>query len=146
MRLLKWIGVLLIACTACSPPPVEEAESVYLNYWEREEAGEPHEEEYLYEPSKLNLFIEAVNNAEELDEPKIIATMPLLSFSILMEEEEDRNFHLWITEDGEAFLQSLIPAENTTLRIEKQAVKPLQEYLASKENVELIQSDIEFEK
>lgn len=146
MRFLIWILVLLAACTACSPAPAKNAESVSLNYWEREETEQPHKEEYLYDASEMDLFIEAVNSAVELNEPKIITTKPLLSFSILTEEEEDRNFHLWVTEEGEGFLQSLAPAINETLKLEESTVKPLKEYLALKEELELIGSDIEFEK
>lgn len=146
MRLFIWILVLLTACTACSPAPAKSAESVSLNYWEKEGTQQPHKEEYLYDASEMNLFVEAVNSAVELDEPKIITTKPLLSFSILLEKEEDRNFHLWVTDEGEGFLQSLAPAKNETLKLEESTVEPLKDYLASKEELELIGSDIEFEK
>lgn len=145
---MKWVpGVFLIAlfCTACSPAPIEEAESVFLNYWESAEAGSTHEDEYLYEPRDVALFAEAAAKAVELEEQKTITTEPLLSFEILTQDEESRNYHLWLTEKGEGFLQSLSPADNTTLQLEGSSIEPLQDYLQAKEGVLLLKSDIEFE-
>lgn len=80
MRILKWMPMLiLIVCSACSPNGIKEAENVRLDYWEREEAEELPEEEYLDEHSGLNIFVNAVDTAEELKKQNVITTKPLLS-------------------------------------------------------------------
>ncbi len=62
-----------------------------------------------------------------------------------MEDEENRPYHLWVTDDGEGFLQNLQPLENQTFQLDKTAVKDLTEFLKSKEDVQILQGEIEFE-
>lgn len=147
MRVMKWMpAMILLFCTACSPLIIEEAKGVSLNYWETEDSVEKPVEEYVDETDDLAIFVNAVKSAEELAEPKIITTKPLLTMHFTMEDEENRSYHLWVTEKGEGFLQSLKPLENQTLQLKETAVKDLTGFLKSKEDVQVLQGDIEFEE
>lgn len=147
MRLVKWIPMLIFFfCTACSSNVIEDAENVRLDYWEREEMEEMPEEEYLDENSGLNIFVNAVNTAEELKKQNVITTKPLLSFELMMASEENRKYHLWITEEGEGYLQSLYPHKSLTFQMDTDSAEELKDFFAMKENVEVIQGKIEFEQ
>lgn len=147
MRFVKWVPVLmLLFCTACSPMVIEKAKGVSLNYWETDESDAKLEDEYLNEADVLAIFVKAVNTAEQLTEQKIIRTKPLLTMHFTMEDEEDWPYHLWVTDEGEGFLQSLQPLENQTFQLKKTAVKDLTEFLKSKEDVQILQGEIEFEE
>lgn len=147
MRVVKWAPVLmLLFCTACSTEVIEEAKGVSLDYWEAEESVAKAGEEYVDDNDDLAIFVNAVNTAEQLPEPKIITTKPLLTMHFTVEDEENRPYHLWVTDGGEGFLQSLQPLENQTFQLEKAAVKDLMEFLKSKEDVQILQGEIEFEQ
>lgn len=147
MRVVKWVPVLmLLFCTACSPEVIKEAKGVSLNYWETEESVSQPEEEYVDDNDDLAIFVNAVNTAEQLTEQKIIRTKPLLTMHFTMEDEENQPYHLWVTDEGEGFLQSLQPLENQTFQLEKTAAKDLTEFLKSKEDVQVLQGEIEFEE
>ncbi len=147
MRVVKWAPVLmLLFCTACSPEVIEEAEGVSLDYWETEESVAKSEEEYVDDNDDLAIFVNAVKTAEQLTEQKIIRTKPLLTMHFTMEDEENRPYHLWVTDDGEGFVQNLQPLENQTFQLEKTAIKDLTEFLKSKEDGQVLQGEIEFEE
>ncbi|QHJ70077.1 hypothetical protein [Planococcus halotolerans] len=147
MRIIKWSPILmLLFCSACSSVVIEEAENVRLDYWEKEDAEELIEQEYLDESNGLNVFADAVNSAEEMEEGKIITTRPVLSMEFMMENEENRSYHLWVTEDGEGYLQSLHPHKNATLRMDEESVQEVKDFIAAKDDVEVVQGEIEFEQ
>lgn len=146
MRIAKWSPILmLLFCSACSSVAIEEADNVRMDYWEKEDAEELIEEEYLDESSGLDIFAEAVNSSEEMEEGVIITTRPVLSMEFMM-EEENRTYHLWVTEKGEGYLQSLHPHKNATLRMDEESVQDVKDFIASKESVEVVQGEIEFEQ
>lgn len=147
MRLIKWIPMLiLLFCSACSSNVIEEAETVRLDYWESDETKEKPEEEYLDENSGLNIFMSAVNTAEELTKQNVIITRPLLSLEFMMEAEENRNYHLWVTDKREGYLQSLHPQKSRTYRMDPDSVEELIGFFKTKESVKVLQGEIEFEQ
>lgn len=147
MRIIKWSPILmLLFCSACSSVVIEEAENVRLDYWEKEDAEELIEQEYLDESNGLDIFTEAVNSAEEMEEGKIITTRPVLSMEFVMENDENRSYHLWVTEVGEGYLQSLHPHKNATLRMDEESVQEVKDFIAAKEDVKVVQGEIEFEQ
>ena len=147
MRIIKWSPILmLLFCSACSSVVIEEAENVRLDYWEKEDAEELVEQEYLDESNGLDIFADAVNSAEELEAGKIITTRPILSMEFKMKNEENRSYHLWVTEDGEGYLQSLHPHKNATLQMDEESVQEVKDFIAAKDDAEVVQGEIEFEQ
>ncbi|MGM0898093.1 MAG: hypothetical protein ACQEV0_09340 [Bacillota bacterium] len=147
MRIIKWMPMLVVIfCSACSTNVIEEAETVRLDYWEIEEAEEMPEEEYIDEKSGLNIFKNAVYTAEELNKQNVITTKPLLSLEFLMESEENRKYHLWVTDKGEGYLQSLHPHKSLTFQMDSGSAEELKGFFATKEHVEVLQGEIEFEQ
>ncbi|MFD1032535.1 hypothetical protein [Metaplanococcus flavidus] len=147
LQIIKWSPILiLLFCSACSSVVIEEAENMRMDYWENEGAEELIEQEYLDAGNGLDIFADAVNSAEELEEGNIIATRPVLSMEFMMENEENRSYHLWVTEDGEGYLQSLHPHKNVTLRMDNDSVQEVKEFIAAKDDVEMVQGEIQFEQ
>lgn len=147
MRIVKWLPMmLLIVCTGCSSVVVEDAERVRLEYWEEEGSDEMPQEEYLDEENGLDIFVEAANSAEEMEEGKIITTRPVLTMEFELENQENRTYHLWVTEDGEGYLQSLHPHKNATFQMDVESAEDIKYFIASIEGVEILQGDIEFEQ
>lgn len=147
MQVAKWSPILmLLFCSACSSVVIEEAENVRMDYWEKEGSEELLEQEYLDDSNGLDIFTEAVNSAEEMEEGSIITTRPVLSMEFVMENEENRTYHLWVTEDGEGYLQSLHPHKNATLRMDEESVQEVKEFIEAKDDVEVLQGEIEFEQ
>lgn len=136
---------LLIFLTACGNK-IENVEQITLNYWEVD--GKKHEDETITNKDEqiLNTFINAVNNAEELEEEKVIATEPLLSFSMRLNDNEEKSYHLWISMNGEGYIQSLHPDVNRPSKLDKTSVADLTVFLSGKENVRITNEDIELEK
>lgn len=147
MRIAKWLsGVVLLLCAGCSSVVIEEAENVRLDYWGKEGAEEMPEEENIDGNSELDIFVNAVNTAEELEGHNIITTRPLLTMEFMMENEENRIYHLWVTEVGEGYLQSLHPHKNATLQMDSDAAEEVKDFIAANEHVEVLQGEIEFEQ
>lgn len=147
MQVAKWSPILmLLFCSACSSVVIEEADNVRMDYWEKEGSEELLEQEYLDDSNGLDIFTEAVNSAEEMEEGSIITTRPVLSMEFVMENEENRTYHLWVTEDGEGYLQSLHPHKNATLRMDEESVQEVKEFIEAKDDVEVVQGEIEFEQ
>ena len=147
MRIAKWLPmVILVLCAGCSSIVIEEAENVRLDYWEKEGSEEVPKEEYIDENSELDIFVNAVNTAEELEGHNVITTRPLLTMEFMMENEENRIYHLWVTDDGEGYLQSLHPHRSVTFQMDKDSAEEIKDFIALKEEVEIIQGDIEFEQ
>ncbi len=137
--------LLLLFCAACSSTVIEDAETVRLDYWDREKSTGMYREEYIDETNGLGIFEDAVNSAEKLKDQKVITTKPLLSLEFIMESKENRSYHLWVIEEGEGYLQSLAPHKNLTYQIDPDSTKKLTEFFAAKANVDILQGDIEFE-
>ncbi|MBT2581641.1 hypothetical protein [Planococcus sp. ISL-109] len=57
----------------------------------------------------------------------------------MMKSEENRKYHLWVTEEGEGYLQSLLPHKSVTFQMDKDSTEDLKDFFASKENVEVLQ-------
>lgn len=136
--------MVLFILTACGNE-VENVKQVNLSYWdvieERQDTLLTNDDE-----DSINTFVHAINHAEELEKEKIITTKPLLSLSILLNEGEEKNYHLWITSDGEGYIQRLRPDGNATFKLDQTSVKKLTKFLNKQENVKLINQAIEFEK
>jgi hypothetical protein len=64
----------------------------------------------------------------------------------MLNEGEEKNYHLWITPDGEGYIQRLRPVGNATFKLDQTSVKKLTKFLNKQENVKLINQAIEFEK
>ncbi len=136
--------MVLFILTACGNE-LQNVKQINQSYWE---VTEERQDTLITnnDEDSINTFVYAVNHAEELEKEKIITTKPLLSFSILLNEGEEKNYHLWITSDGEGYIQRLRPDGNATLKLDQTAVKKLTKFLNKQENVKLINHSIEFEK
>ena len=147
MQVAKWSPILmLLFCSACSSVVIEEAKNVRVDYWEKEGSEELLEQEYLDDSNGLDIFTEAVNSAEEMEEGSIITTRPVLTMEFMMEDEENRTYHLWVTEDGEGYLQSLHPHKNATFRMDEESAQEIKDFIAAKGDVEVVQGTVEFEQ
>lgn len=145
MRFIIWGSMLiLLFCSACSSTIIEDAETVRLDYWEGDETNEKPKEEYVDENNGLNIFISAVNTAEELTKQNLIITRPLISLEFMTEGEENRNYHLWVTNEGQGYLQSLHPHKSRTYEMNTDSVEEIRKFLETKESIEILQSEIEF--
>lgn len=132
----------IIFLSACSTPK-EEIEQLSLNYWNKEVSSVVL---YTEEDSKeIQLFIDAINNSELLHD-KVIMTEPLLSFNIDLADEKEKNYHVWILTNGEGYIQQLLPDENKTFQMDSSVALALHDYFQKQDNVELINTEIEFEK
>lgn len=132
----------VIFLSACSIPE-EEIEQLALNYWDKEVSSMVL---YPEEDSKeIQLFINAINNSELLHD-KVIMTEPLLSLNINFADEIENNYHLWILTNGEGYIQQLHPDENKTFQMDSSVALDLHNYLKKQDDVDLINTEIEFEK
>ncbi|WP_424415379.1 hypothetical protein [Paenisporosarcina sp.] len=136
--------IVLFVLTACGND-IEHVKQINLSYWE---VTKEQQDTLINTDDKdsINTFVNAVNHAEELESEKIIITKPLLSFSMLLNESEEKNYHLWITSNGEGYIQRLLPDGNATFNLDQTAVKKLTDFLNKQEDVKLINQVIEFEK
>jgi len=131
-----------IFLSACSIPE-EEIEQLSLNYWNKDVSSMML---YPEEDSKdIQLFVDAINNSELLHD-KVIMTEPLLSFTLDFAFEKEKNYHLWILTNGEGYIQQLHPDENKTSQMDSSVALDLHNYLKKQDDVELINTEIEFEK
>lgn len=136
--------IVLFILTACGND-IENVKQINLSYWELTK----EQQDTLIntnDKDSINTFVNAVNHAEEQDREKIIITKPLLSFSMLLNEGEEKNYHLWITSNGEGYIQRLLPDGNATFKLNQTSVKKLTKFLNKQEDVKLINQAIEFEK
>lgn len=147
MQVAKWSPILmLLFCSACSSVVIEEAKNVRVDYWEKEGSEELLEQEYLDDSNGLDIFTEAVNSAEEMEEGSVITTRPVLTMEFIMGDEENRTYHLWVTEDGEGYLQSLHPHKNATFRMNEESAQEIKDFIEAKDDVEVVQGTVEFEQ
>lgn len=131
--------------TACGNE-VENVKQITLFFWEVE--GEEHQEVLFTNENEdsINSFIDAINHAEELGEKSVITTKPLLSLLMTLDKEEEKNYHLWITTNGEGYIQRLLPDKSATFKLNATSVKELSKLINEQEKVPLINQAIEFEK
>lgn len=136
--------ILLSGCA--SDIHSETVKQIKLNYWENGEVMQQNDTITTENKAVLNTFTDAINNADELEKGKIIMTKPLISLSMVLNENEEKNYHLWINTIGEGYIQQLHPDDNKTFKLDKGNIEDLTSYLNEKEKVELIDKSIEFEK
>ena len=137
--------MVLFLITACANK-IENVKQITLFYWEVE--GEEHQEVLFTKENEdnINSFIDAINHAEELEEKRVITTKPLLSFLMILDKEEEKNYHLWITTNGEGYIQRLLPDKSATFKLDATSVKELSKLINEQEKVPLNNQAIEFEK
>jgi hypothetical protein len=136
--------MVLFLLTACGNE-IENVKQITLFYWEVE--GEKHQEVIFTNENEdsINSFIDAINHAEELGEKRVITTKPLLSFLMILDKEEEKSYHLWITTNGEGYIQRLLPDKSSTFKLNATPVKELSKLINEQEKVPLIDQAIEFE-
>lgn len=137
--------MVLFLLSACGNE-IESVKQITLYYWEVE--GEEHQEVLFTNENEdsINSFIDAINHAEELGKKRVITTKPLLSFLMILDKEEKKNYHLWITTNGEGYIQQLLPDKSATFKLDETSVKELSKLINEQEKVPLINQAIEFEK
>ena len=135
--------LLLTGCQNEIQP--ETVEKISLIYWENN--GAKQQEETITNDNMLilNTFTDAINNANELEKGKVITTMPILSFWLRLNENEEKIYHLWINTSGEGYIQHQLPDVNKTFKLDKGTVENLTIFLNEKENVKIIDDSIEIE-
>lgn len=136
--------ILLSGCASEIQP--ETVKQITLNYWENDAFMQQEEMITTEDKEVLYTFTDAINNADELEEGKIIMTKPLISLSMVLNENEEKNYHLWINTIGEGYIQQLHPDDNKTFKLDKGNIEDLTSFLNEKEKVELLDKSIEFEK
>ncbi|MCA0992144.1 hypothetical protein [Pseudalkalibacillus hwajinpoensis] len=135
--------ILLISISACSTNELENVEKVKASSWIGNE--KQSEEVAFKKKEEVDVFVGATNNAKELDDQKVIKTPPVLTYDLIIEGSNNKAFQLWITEDGKGFIQSLLPEDSLTYRLDEDSVKDVTNILNKQVNVTLIPR-IEFEK
>ena len=137
--------MVLFLLTACTNE-IENIKQITLLYWDAE--GAEHQEVLFTNENEVSIdsFIDAINHAEELEEKRVITTKPLLSFLMILDNEEEKNYHLWITTNGEGYIQRLLPDKSSTFKLDASSVKELSKLINEQEKVPLIDQAIEFEK
>ncbi len=141
--LLVLIIILSLSLNACSTNELEKVESVKISYWIGDE--KQPEEASFSDKNISKLFMNATNRAVELDDQKVIKTPPVLTYDLITDENTYQTFHLWMTETGEGFIQSLLLEDRFTYRLEEGAVTDLTTFLNNEGNVDL-STHIEFEQ
>ncbi|PFG13486.1 hypothetical protein [Bacillus sp. es.036] len=137
------ILILSISLSACSTNELENVEKVEASFWIGNETQS--EEVAFKEKEEVDVFVGATNNAKELDDQKVIKTPSVLTYDLIIAGSNNKGFHLWITEDGEGFIQSLLPEDSLTYQLEKGSVKDVTNILNKQVNLTLL-PNIEFEK
>ena len=135
--------ILLISLSACSTNELENVEKVKASFWNGNE--KQSEEVAFKEKEEVDVFVAATNNAKELDDQKVIKTPPVLTYDLIIEGSNNKAFQLWITKDGEGFIQSLLPEDSLTYRLDEGSVKDVTNIINKQANVTLL-SNIQFEK
>ncbi|MBF0705802.1 hypothetical protein IQ283_04220 [Alkalihalobacillus hwajinpoensis] len=135
--------ILSISLSACSTNELQNVEKVEASFWIGNE--KQSEEVAFKEKEEVDVFVGATNNAKELDDQKVIKTPPVLTYNLIIEGSNNKAFQLWITEDGEGFIQSLLPEDSLTYRLDEGSVKDVTNILNQQDNVTLL-PNIEFEK
>ncbi|WP_283153690.1 hypothetical protein [Guptibacillus hwajinpoensis] len=141
--LIMIILILSISLSACSTNELENVEKVEASFWVGNE--KQSEEVAFKEKEEVDVFVGATNNAKELDDQKVIKTPPILTYDLIIEGSNNKAFQLWITEDGKGFIQSLLPEDSLTYRLDEGSVKDLTNIFNKQENATLL-TNIEFEK
>lgn len=113
-----------------------------LSYWKNQDV-EP-KIEYVDDKDTVEMFVDAVNNSEELEE-KVIKNEPIVSFTLDLEADEYKQYHLWVTENGEGYIQQLYPDGKSIFKLQDNSIDKLKEFFEGKEDFGFIPTTIEFE-
>ncbi|KIL53531.1 hypothetical protein KP77_05070 [Jeotgalibacillus alimentarius] len=131
----------MLLLSACSNPDLENTNDVTLRFWDGSEpAGN---EEFIKDDGDIETFVSATENAEVLEEGTVINTPPLLKYS-LRQDEENLDYHLWISEQGEGYIQSLISEGTRTYQLDEESVESLEDFLAGYDTVTFL-NEVTFE-
>ncbi|MBM7578617.1 hypothetical protein [Jeotgalibacillus terrae] len=135
------VMLVLLLLSACSNPDLENTNDVTLRFWdESEPVGN---EEFIKEERDIDTFVSATESAEVLEQGTVINTPPLLRYT-LRQDEENLDYHLWITEQGEGYIQSLIPEGTRTYQLDEESVESLEGFLEGYETVAFL-DEVTFE-
>jgi hypothetical protein len=127
---------LLVLVTTCSVINGEEVKEVQLNFWGERD----FEAEFIESEKGVQAFVEAVNTADKLPEDRVIKTEPVLKFTLLMQEKDgEKDYHLWFTSEDEGYIQSLVPGNSATYRLDEKSVSGLREHVGAEVGVEKIE-------
>ncbi|WP_456272533.1 hypothetical protein [Bacillus sp. AK031] len=126
---------LLLLLAACSDINAEEVNEVKLNYW----GDRDFEAEFIESEKGVQAFVEARNTAEELQEGRVIKTEPILFYTLMMEKQEDQEYHLWFTNEDEGYIQSLVAGNSVTYQLDEQSVNELKKFLGEEDGLEKIE-------
>lgn len=123
-RMMAFICVLVIlTIAACSKVNSEEVKEIGVREWVGKEVES--ETTFLQEEETIRAFVDATKHAKQLDESSVIQTPPILTYTLVMQNDDTREYHLWLTEDGQGYIQSLIPEKSSTYRIDDESVAAL---------------------
>ncbi|BCB03963.1 hypothetical protein [Bacillus sp. KH172YL63] len=122
-KLVSLISLLFIV--ACSPQ--EHVQEVKVKVW----SGEKMQSEtaFFKDENSIDQFVNLTKSAKKLDDSKIIKTPPMLTYTLIMEDDSDSEYHLWVTEEGEGYVQELIPNNSSTYELEDGAVRGILDIL-----------------
>lgn len=143
-RLCTLFIMTLCVLTACGNK-IEGGEKIDLSYWLEDRIMLENDTIIKNDTQTFATFIEAVNNAKELERNKIIITKPLITFAITLEKEEERKYNLWVNAQGEGYIQSLTPENSKTYQLDENSVNLLTIFINEKGIVKVINNKIEFE-
>ncbi|MBM7585654.1 hypothetical protein JOC86_002196 [Bacillus pakistanensis] len=143
MNTIKFLLSILIIFTmgACSNANQENVEEIKVNYWLNDEMQS--ETEFIQEDETISNFVNATNNAEKLDKQKVIKTPPLLTYTLVMQDDDTNEYHLWLTTDGKGYIQSLTNKDSLTYKLNEESVVDLTSEIENTKS-ELLQK-LEFE-
>ncbi|KGP71243.1 hypothetical protein [Pontibacillus yanchengensis] len=131
--------LLLVSCSTLTLKDIKQVEVMYRHVQEQS-----FQEAYIKEQD-MKIFMKAINNAKKLTSHKLIESKPIASFELDLEGSNDQNYHLWLTKDGDGYIQYLLPGEDSTYKLKRNSVKNLTEFFSNKENIMLIADEIEFQ-
>ncbi|WP_053367850.1 hypothetical protein [Bacillus sp. FJAT-27245] len=142
--MIKVFLLLRLAHFLLSPSEIDYVLEVDVNYWED---GEKNQQvDVLLHKEDMIVFVDAVHDAKKMKDDKIISTKPSLTINIMSREGDYQGYHLWITSNGKGYMQSLDSPDGGTFELSRSSVKELTEFIETKENVDVIPNDVEFEE
>jgi uncharacterized protein YcfL len=120
-----FLSMLLLG--ACSSGTSGKVDEVVITYWGQTDQVVIHDKE------DVTTFVTPTMDAEKLGDQQIIKTTPLLRFEYESEDGITKKYHLWISQEGEGYIQSLQPKKDvSTYALENEAVKALSDFLEEK--------------
>ncbi|TFD99469.1 hypothetical protein [Jeotgalibacillus salarius] len=131
----------LLLLSACASNNLENTTEVKVSFWKGEEPGS--KKDIIQEEKDVDVFVSSTADAEELEPARVIKTAPLLQYS-LVQDEEVLDYHLWISENDEGYIQSLRPEESRTYQLDTSSIESLKNLLLENDN-EVLLDEISFE-